>query len=148
MGIDILIIKMGRLSEGSGRCPENPQGTSPLTLCPGAARTRPRRKQERSRAPFRDKRMIREAYVKGLSRHILTGGSACPDRWFRRCAKAAPPAVPVFHGSLDNASAPRATRTDEVVGKGGRRRSVYARIMQRYAGREDFRKDFRIKGFS
>ena len=148
MGIDILIIEAGRLSEGSGRCPENPQGTSPLTLCPGAARTRPRRKQERSRAPFRDKRMIREAYVKGLSRHILTGGSACPDRWLRRCAKTAPPAVPVFHGSPDNASAPRATRTDEVVGKGGRRRSVYARIMQCYAGREDFRKDFRIKGFS
>lgn len=38
MGIDILIIESGWLSEGSGRCPENPQGTSLLTLCPGAAR--------------------------------------------------------------------------------------------------------------
>ena len=80
-------MKEGRLSEGSGRCPENPQGTSPLTLCPGA---------------------------------------------------------PVFHGSLDNASAPG----DAVVGAVGWTGSEYARIMQCYAGREDFRKDFRIKGFS
>ena len=59
-------------------------------------------------------------------------------------SRAAPPGAPVFHGSLDNASAPG----DAVVGAVGWTGSEYARIMQCYAGREDFRKDFRIKGFS
>ena len=66
-----------RLSEGSGLCPENPQGTRPLTLFPGSARTRPRRRQGKAQRHLsHDRRMIREPYVKGLSRHILTEGSA------------------------------------------------------------------------
>lgn len=59
---------------------------SPL---PGSARTRPRRKQEKEQQPlFYCIRIIREPYVKRLSRHILT---------LR---------VPVFHGPPDNGSAP------------------------------------------
>lgn len=61
-----------KLSEGSGRCPKNPQGTGPLTPILGAAQTRPRRKQEKGAvAPFPNNRIFRGPYVKGLSRHIL-----------------------------------------------------------------------------
>ncbi|MBR3671920.1 MAG: hypothetical protein IKN68_04685 [Spirochaetia bacterium] len=46
----------------------------------GSAQTRPRRKQGKERCPFPEGRIIREPYVKGLSRHILTGyaGSGIP----------------------------------------------------------------------
>ena len=37
--------EIGRLSEGLGRCPKNPQGTRPLTRILGSAQTCPRRKQ-------------------------------------------------------------------------------------------------------
>ena len=50
------------------------------------------RKKEIILFPY--KRVIRELYVKGLSRHILTRPKTCR--------------ATVFHGSLDNGSAPSA----------------------------------------
>ena len=55
-----------------------------------SAQTRPRRRQGKAQLPLSlYKRIIREPYVKELSRHTL---AAC--------------AAAVFHGSLDNGSAP------------------------------------------
>ena len=76
-------------SGGSGRCPKNPQGTSPLTYI----RALPEpvlagRQKKGAVAPFLLNRIIREPYVNRLSRHILA-----------LCA-------PVFHGPVDNGSAP------------------------------------------
>ena len=60
-----------------------------MTRIPGSAQTRPRRKQGKAQRPLSlYKRIIREPYVKGLSRHILAAEAA-----------------PVFRGSLDNGSA-------------------------------------------
>jgi len=59
-------------SGGSGFHPEDPQETSPLTFFLGSAQTRPRRRQNQGAlAPWFLKRMIREPFVKRLSRHIL-----------------------------------------------------------------------------
>ncbi len=79
-----------KLSEGSGRCPENPQGTRPLTHYRALPEPILAGRQEKGAvAPFLQTRIIRELYVNRLSWHILP---------------AAP--VPVFHGSIDNSSAP------------------------------------------
>ena len=70
-------IKIKKLSEGSGRCPENPQGTSPLTQYRALPEPVLAGRQEKGAlAPFLLKRMIREPYVNRLSRHILTAGCA------------------------------------------------------------------------
>ena len=70
-------IKIKKLSEGSGRCPENPQGTSPLTQFRALPEPVLAGRQEKGAvAPFLLDRIIRELYVNKLSRHILTVGSA------------------------------------------------------------------------
>ena len=69
---DIYSIK---LSEGSGRCPKNPQGTSPLTHFRALPEPILAGRQEKGAvAPFLLNRIIRELYVNRLSRHILTAG--------------------------------------------------------------------------
>lgn len=70
-------INSDKLSEGLGRCPKNPQGTSPLTHFralpePILAGWR----EKGAVAPFLWNRIIREPYVHRLSRHILTVGDA------------------------------------------------------------------------
>lgn len=81
-------IPIGRPFGNSGLCPKNPQGTSPLTHFRALPEPVLVGKQEKGAVvPFLYNRMIREPYVKRLSRHIFT---LC---------------VPVFHGSLDNGSA-------------------------------------------
>ena len=70
-------IYFDKLSEGSGRCPENLQGTSPLTYfraLPGPILAG--RQEKGAVAPFLLNRIIRELYVNKLSRHILTAGGA------------------------------------------------------------------------
>ncbi len=70
---------------GTGLCREDPQGTRPLThfrALPGG------RQKKGTTAPFLLNRIIREPYVKRLSRHILALRAA------------------IFHGSRDNGSAP------------------------------------------
>ena len=70
-------IDIEKLSEGSGRCPENPQGTSPLTQYRALPEPVLAGKQEKGAfAPFLLDGMIRELYVNRLSRHILTAGCA------------------------------------------------------------------------
>ena len=73
-------INTEKLSEGLGRCPKNPQGTRPLTLL--RALPAPVLAGSRSASILADLgfRIIREPYVKGLSRHILAGfaGSGIP----------------------------------------------------------------------
>ena len=70
-------IKIKKLSEGSRRCPENPQGTSPLTQFRALPEPVLAGRQEKgTAAPFLLERMIREPYVNRLSRHILTSGCA------------------------------------------------------------------------
>ena len=65
------------LSEGSGRCPENPQGTSPLTHNRALPEPVLAGRQEKGAvAPFLLARIIRELHVNRLSRHILTDGCA------------------------------------------------------------------------
>ena len=72
-------IDSNKLSEGSGRCPENPQGTRPLTRFRALPEPVLAGRQEKGAvAPFLLDRIIRELYVNKLSRHILTVGSdAC-----------------------------------------------------------------------
>lgn len=82
-------IPIGRPFGDSGLCPKNPQGTCPLTHYRALPEPVLSGRQEKGAiAPFPYNRIIREPYVKRLSRHILT---------LR---------VPVFHGPLDNGSAP------------------------------------------
>ena len=82
-------ISIGRPFGDLGLCPKNPQGTCPLTHFRALPEPVLAGRQEKGAvAPFLYNRMIREPYVKRLSRHILT---LC---------------VPVFHGPLDNGSAP------------------------------------------
>ena len=70
-------IDFDKLSEGLGRCPKNPQGTSPLTHFRALPEPVLAGWQEKGAyAPFLLNRMIREPYVNRLSRHILTDGSA------------------------------------------------------------------------
>lgn len=70
-------IDSNKLSEGSGRCPENPQGTRPLTHYRALPEPVLAGRQEKGAvAPFLLDRIIRELYVNKLSRHILTVGSA------------------------------------------------------------------------
>ena len=77
--LKIVDIDNNKLSEGLGRCPKYPQGTRPLTRILGSAQTRPRRKQGKAQLPLSlCRRIIREPYVKGLSRHIL---AAAPLRY-------------------------------------------------------------------
>ena len=64
-----------KLSEGSGRCPENPQGINPLTQFRALPEPVLAGRQEKGAvAPFLPERMIRELSVNRLSRHILTVG--------------------------------------------------------------------------
>ena len=56
---------------GLGLCPKNPQGTRPLTHLWALPTPVLNGSRERSFAPFPHTRIIREPYVKGLSRHIL-----------------------------------------------------------------------------
>ena len=61
---------------GLGRCPKNPQGTSPLTQYRALPEPVLAGRQEKgATAPFPLDRIIREPYVNRLSRHIL--GFAC-----------------------------------------------------------------------
>lgn len=70
-------IKIKKLSEGSRRCPENPQGTSPLTQFRALPEPVLAGRQEKGAvAPFLLDRIIRELFVNRLSRHILTVGIA------------------------------------------------------------------------
>ena len=70
-------IYSNKLAEGSGRCPKNPQGTSPLTHFRALPEPILAGRQEKGAvAPFLLDRMIRELYVNRLSRHILTAGEA------------------------------------------------------------------------
>ena len=76
-GLKIADIDSEKLSEGSGRCPENPQGTSPLTRYRALPEPVLAGRQEKGAvAPFLLERMNREPYVNRLSRHILTDGCA------------------------------------------------------------------------
>ena len=75
--LKIADIDIEKLSEGSGRCPENPQGTSPLTHYRALPEPVLAGRQEKGAlAPFLLNRIIREPYVNRLSRHILTAGCA------------------------------------------------------------------------
>ena len=77
-------IDTDRSSGGSGRCPKNPQGTSPLTHLRALPEPVLAGWQEKGAvAPFLLNRIIRVPYVNRLSRHILA-----------LCA-------PVFHGPVD-----------------------------------------------
>jgi len=71
--LKIADIDSGKLSEGSGLCPKNPQGTRPLTHFRALPEPALAGWQEKGAvAPFLFNRMIRELYVNRLSRHILT----------------------------------------------------------------------------
>ena len=73
--LKIADIYSNKLSEGSGRCPKNPQGTSPLTHFRALPEPILAGRQEKGAvAPFLLNRRIRELYVNRLSRHILTAG--------------------------------------------------------------------------
>ena len=70
-------IDVEKLSEGLGRCPKKPQGTSPLTQQRALPEPVLAERQEKGAvAPFLLDRIIRELYVNRLSRHILTVGEA------------------------------------------------------------------------
>ena len=70
-------IDTDRSSGGSGRCPKNPQGTSPLTYLRALPEPVLAERQEKGAvAPFLLDRIVRELYVNRLSRHILTVGNA------------------------------------------------------------------------
>lgn len=65
-------IDIDKLSEGLGLCPKNLQGTSPLTHFRALPEPALAEGQEKGAvAPFLLDRIIREPYVKELSRHIL-----------------------------------------------------------------------------
>ena len=75
--LKIADIDIEKFSDGSGRCPENPQGTSPLTHYRALPVPVLAGRQEKgAAAPFLQDRIIRELYVNRLSRHILTAGTA------------------------------------------------------------------------
>ena len=75
--LKIADLDIKKLSEGSGRCPENPQGTNPLTQFRALPEPVLAGRQEKgTAAPFLLERMNREPYVNRLSRHILTAGCA------------------------------------------------------------------------
>ena len=75
--LKIADINSNTLSEGLGRCPKNPQGTSPLTHYRALPEPILAGRQEKGAvAPFLLDRIIREPYVNRLSRHILTVGAA------------------------------------------------------------------------
>ena len=75
--LKIADIYSNKLSEGLGRCPKNPQGTSPLTHFRALPKPILAGRQEKGAvAPFLLDRIIRELYVNRLSRHILTAGKA------------------------------------------------------------------------
>ena len=77
MNLEIADIYSNKLSEGSGRCPKNPQGTGPLTHFRALPEPILTGRQEKGAvAPFLLDRIIRELYVNRLSRHILTAGEA------------------------------------------------------------------------
>jgi len=64
-------------SVGLGRCPKNPQRTSPLTHYQALPEPILAGRQEKGAVPlFCKNRIIREPYVNRLSRHILTAGAA------------------------------------------------------------------------
>ena len=70
-------IDVEKLSEGLGRCPKKPQGTSPLTQYRALPESVLAERQEKGAiAPFLLERMLREPYVNRFSRHILTDGCA------------------------------------------------------------------------
>ena len=70
-------INSNKLSEGSGRCPKNLQGTSPLTQYRALPEPILAGRQEKGTvAPFLLNRIIQELYVNKLSRHILAVGKA------------------------------------------------------------------------
>ena len=71
--LKIADIDSDKLSEGLGRCPKNPQGTSPLTHQRALpAPVLAGRQEKGAVAPFLLDRIVREPYVNRLSRHILT----------------------------------------------------------------------------
>ena len=75
--LKIVDIYSYKLSEGLGRCPQNPQGTSPLTYLRALPEPVLAERQEKGAvAPFLLDRIVRELYVNRLSRHILTVGNA------------------------------------------------------------------------
>ena len=75
--LKIADIYSNKLSEGLGRCPKNPQGSSPLTHFRALPEPILAGKQEKGAAvPFLLYRIIWELYVNRLSRHILTAGKA------------------------------------------------------------------------
>ena len=75
--LKIADIYSNKLSEGLGRCPKNPQGTSPLTHFRALPEPILAGRQEKGAvAPFLLNRVIRELYINRLSRHILTAGIA------------------------------------------------------------------------
>ena len=75
--LKIADIYSDKLSEGLGRCPKNPQGTSPLTHFRALPEPILAGRQEKGAvAPFLFDRIFRESYVNRLSRHILTVGDA------------------------------------------------------------------------
>ena len=81
--LKIVDIDIKKLSESLGRCPENPQGTSPLTLNRALPEPVLAGRQERGTVvPFLQKRIIREPYVNRLSRHILTAGCTGIPRFY------------------------------------------------------------------
>ncbi len=64
-----------KLSEGSGRCPENPQGINPLPHDQALPEPVLAGRQEKgAAAPFLPERIIRELFVNRLLRYILTAG--------------------------------------------------------------------------
>ena len=70
--LKIVDIDNNKLSEGLGRCPKYPQGTRPLTHFQALPEPVLAGRQEKGAvAPFLFDRIIREPYVKQLSRHIL-----------------------------------------------------------------------------
>ena len=75
--LKIADINSNKLSEGLGRCPKNPQGTSPLTHFRALPEPILAGRQEKGAAtPFLLDRIIRELYVNRLSLHILAVGKA------------------------------------------------------------------------
>ena len=75
--LKIADIDVEKLSEGSGRCPENPQGTSPLTRYRALPEPVLAGRQEKgATAPFPLDRIFSVPYDNRLSRHILAAGCA------------------------------------------------------------------------
>lgn len=90
--LKIVDIDNNKLSEGLGRCPKYPQGTRPLTQIRALPEPILAGRQEKGAvAPSLLDRIIR-----GLMSIDFRGISSQPTK----------PSVPVFHGSIDNSSAP------------------------------------------